>query len=107
LFTAEIGRQGFPVADRPEPPETQANGERSGKPAAKSGWNETAVLLARLSGIGWYVAGSIAAGVVLGWFLDRQFDTRPVLTLIGLALGVLVAFTGMFRLLSALGRKKQ
>ncbi len=63
------------------------------------------MLLARLSGIGWYVAGSIGAGIGAGWLLDRQFGTEPVLLLIGLLLGVIAAFVGMIRLLNAFGRQ--
>ena len=97
----------MPVADKPGQPDDRGGGSRSGKSAPDSSWTDTAVLLARLSGIGWYVAACIGAGVGLGWFLDRQFDTGPALTLTGLALGVVAAFTGMIRLLSAFGRKKQ
>jgi hypothetical protein len=97
----------MPETNRPEPSEKQGDGKQSGKTAPGSDWNETALLLARISGIGWYVALSIGGGVALGWFLDRQFDTRPVLTLIGLAVGILAAFSGMLRLLSAIGRKRQ
>ena len=97
----------MPADKRPEPPPESGDGGRPGKPAPRSNWNETAVLLAKLSGIGWYVAASIGGGVLLGWFLDRQFETGPVLTLIGLALGILVAFTGMFRMLNAFGRQKR
>lgn len=71
-----------------------------------SGWQENAVLLARISGIGWFVAGSIGAGIGAGWWLDGQFGTEPVLLLAGLVLGVIGAFTGMIRLLSAFGRQR-
>ncbi len=72
----------------------------------ETGLQETAILLARISGIGWYVAGSIGLGVLVGWWLDRQFDTEPVLLLVGLLLGVIAAFVGMIRLLGALGKKR-
>ena len=93
--------------ERPEKPRENGTGERSDKGASAKAWQETAVALARLSGIGWYVAASIGLGVAGGWFLDRQFDTRPVFILIGLGLGVLAAFTGMIRLLSQFGKKRQ
>ncbi len=67
------------------------------------GMQETAIILARLSGIGWYVAGSIGIGLGAGWLLDRQFGTEPVLLLVGLVLGVIAAFVGMIRLLNAFG----
>jgi ATP synthase protein I len=89
---------------KPVPPD----GEDSSKGSSQKALQETAILLARISGIGWYVAGSIGAGTALGWWLDKQFGTAPVLLLIGLVLGVIAAFTGMIRLLSAVGiRRKQ
>ncbi len=61
--------------------------------------------LARLGGIGWFVAISIAAGVLGGYWLDGRFGTRPWLAVVGLTLGAAVAFTGMLRMLrSVMGR---
>lgn len=54
---------------------------------------------ARLIGIGWYFAVCIVLGVVGGVLLDRATDTAPLLTLIGLALGLLTAFYGGYRML--------
>ncbi len=54
---------------------------------------------ARLIGIGWYVAVCIIAGVIGGVLLDRIADTRPLLTLLGLALGMFFAFYGAYRML--------
>lgn len=71
---------------------------------ANSGWPATLVLLGRVGGIGWFVGTAIALGAYGGYWLDRQFDTAPVLTLIGLGLGVLTAFVGMIRLLGAIRR---
>lgn len=84
----------------------QPDSHQKGTGQDDSGWQETAVILARISGIGWYVVGSIGAGIGAGWWLDRQFGTEPILLLIGLLLGVIAAFTGMIRLLSAFGRQR-
>ncbi len=54
----------------------------------------------QLLGIGWYVALSIVAGILGGRWLDDLFDTGVVFTLIGLALGLTVAFVGMYRMLA-------
>jgi len=63
---------------------------------------------ARLIGIGWYFAVCIVAGVVGGVFLDRLADTTPLLTLLGLALGLLTAFYGGYRMLmDVLGPRKE
>lgn len=48
----------------------------------------------QLMGIGWYVALTILLGVFGGVLLDGQFDTKPVLTLVGLTLGLILAFWG-------------
>jgi F0F1-type ATP synthase assembly protein I len=95
------------MSGQPEKPPEKGTGKKPGEGASEKAWQETVVLLARLSGIGWYVAGSIGLGVGGGWFLDRQLNTRPVFTLIGLGLGVLAAFTGMIRLLNQFGKKRQ
>ena len=68
-----------------------------------SGNRSTLELLGRLMGVGWAVALSIAGGSGGGFWLDSQFDTSPVLTLVGLAIGIVVAFAGMIRLLSSIG----
>lgn len=55
----------------------------------------------RLVGIGWYVGICIGGGSFGGLLLDKRFDTGPVFTLLGLALGLAVALLGMFRMLMA------
>ncbi len=54
---------------------------------------------ARLFGIGWYFAVCIIAGVVGGALLDRVAGTEPLLTLVGLALGLVLAFYGGYQML--------
>ena len=58
-------------------------------------------LVLRLTGIGWYVAVCIGGGAMLGYWADGRFDTRPALTIAGLVLGVVVAFSGMISMLRA------
>ncbi len=53
----------------------------------------------RLIGIGWYFAICIVAGIVGGLFLDRVAGTTPLMTLLGLLLGLVVAFYGGYRML--------
>jgi len=61
----------------------------------------------RLAGIGFYIAGCIILGVVLGVWLDKKADVGPLFTLLGLGVGLFVAFYGTYRmLLPALGRRK-
>jgi ATP synthase protein I len=67
-----------------------------------TGNRKTIELLARLMAAGWTVALSIAGGASGGFWLDGQFDTSPVLTLVGLAVGIAVAFAGMIQILNAM-----
>ena len=62
--------------------------------------SKTATIL-RLLGIGWFVAVCIAGGGLGGFWLDSQFGLSPILTLVGLGLGIAVAIVGMFRMLMA------
>ena len=55
----------------------------------------------RLVGIGWYVAICIGGGGFGGFLLDRQFNLSPVLTLVGLVVGIAVAVAGLYRMLIA------
>ena len=53
----------------------------------------------RVVGVGWYIAICIALGLGVGFWLDRIADTVPLLTLIGLGFGLLLAFFGVYRML--------
>ncbi len=94
------------MSNTPEPPKAPGK-SGSSQERAESGWPATVVLLGKVGGIGWFVGITIALGAYGGYWLDGQFDTAPVLTISGLALGVLTAFVGMIRLLNAIrsGRK--
>lgn len=65
------------------------------------------VVWLRFTGIGFYIAGCIILGVVLGVWLDRIVGIDSLFTLLGLGLGLFFAFFGTYRmLLPALGRGK-
>ena len=53
----------------------------------------------RLFGIGWYFAFCIIAGIVGGLLLDRQVEKEPIFTLLGLFLGLVLAFFGGYVML--------
>lgn len=59
-------------------------------------------LVARLLGVGWYVAICIVGGVWGGVWLDEKLGASPLFLLIGLMLGIGVAGAGMYRMLAAL-----
>jgi len=53
----------------------------------------------RLLGIGWYFALCIVVGIVGGVLLDRQVGKDHIFTLIGLFLGLILAFFGGYMML--------
>jgi ATP synthase protein I len=53
----------------------------------------------RLIGIGWYVAIAILSGLLAGVWLDGLFGTRPLFIVIGLLLGIVLAFFGFYKLI--------
>ena len=59
-------------------------------------------LVARLLGVGWYVAICIVGGVWGGVWLDEKLGTSPLFLLIGLVLGLVIAGAGVYRMLAAL-----
>ena len=61
----------------------------------------------RLLGLGWYIAICLVLGILAGVWLDQALRTAPLFMLIGLALGLVVAFTGMYRMLAAVVRDQE
>ena len=53
----------------------------------------------RLLGLGFYIIGCILGGVLLGHWLDGKLNTTPILLLIGLVLGLVAAFWGVYQML--------
>ncbi|MFC2047979.1 AtpZ/AtpI family protein [Chloroflexota bacterium] len=53
----------------------------------------------RLTGVGFFVGGSIVLGVVAGRWLDGKLDSEPIWTIVGLILGIVVAFYGIYTML--------
>jgi uncharacterized membrane protein len=51
--------------------------------------------------VGWYVALSLLIPVGIGYWVDRPevFNKRPLFTFIGLGVGTVIAFFGLFRML--------
>lgn len=57
---------------------------------------------ASLLGVGWFFATCILLGVVLGRWADGATGLEPVFTLIGIIVGLAVAFVGGIRMLMPL-----
>jgi len=59
----------------------------------------------RFVGIGWYVAACILLGTLGGRWLGQQLggdSTIAILTIVGLLLGLTVAFLGIYRMLRSM-----
>ena len=60
------------------------------------------VLAVRLTGLGWYVALCIVFGIVGGLALDVLLETKPLFMLLGILLGSVVAFWGLYKMVQPL-----
>ena len=53
----------------------------------------------RLVGVGFFIGGSIVLGVFAGLWLDSKLNTSPILVIVGLILGIVIAFYGVYQML--------
>ena len=58
------------------------------------------IIAGQFIGLGWYIATAIIAPTLLGVWLDGKLDSTPILLLIGLLIGLVVAFYGAYRMTS-------
>jgi F0F1-type ATP synthase assembly protein I len=58
------------------------------------------VLAAQFTGLGWYIASAIVAPALLGVWVDGKVGSAPLFLLVGLLLGVVVAFYGTYKMAS-------
>jgi len=56
--------------------------------------------------LGWYVGFCIVGGIAVGVILDAKMGTGPVLTVVGLILGILLAFFGLYRMVRSIAFKE-
>jgi len=61
----------------------------------------------RLVGVGWYVGICIVLGIWGGLWLDSKLNTKPILAIVGLILGLVVAFYGVYQMLLPFMGNKQ
>ena len=61
----------------------------------------------RLVGVGFFIGGSILLGVVAGRWLDTRLNSEPTWMIVGLFLGLIIAFYGVYRMLLPLMSNKQ
>lgn len=59
--------------------------------------------------VGWYVSLSVTVPTAIGFWLDRpdKFDSRPLFTLIGLGIGTVIAFYGLYIMLRQFYREQK
>ena len=57
--------------------------------------------------MGWFIGICIILGVVGGLWIDNKFNTSPVLVIVGLILGVIIAFYGVYRMILPNINKRQ
>lgn len=61
----------------------------------------------RLTGVGFFVGVSIIMGVLTGRWLDSKMNSEPICVIVGLILGVIVAFYGVYRMILPVTRNQQ
>ena len=61
----------------------------------------------RLTGMGFFIGGSIVLGVLGGRWLDSKLNSEPIWAIVGLLLGIVVAFYGVYRMILPLTRNKR
>ena len=57
------------------------------------------VVALRLTGLGWYVAFCVVAGILLGIVADRLTGISPLFAIIGVLLGSILAFWGVYKMI--------
>ncbi len=60
--------------------------------------------MARLIGIGWFLAVALVGGPGLGYWVDGRLGTTPVFTLVGLFAGLIIGSVGAYKMLVAASR---
>ena len=53
----------------------------------------------RLTGLGWYVAACVVGGILGGVGLDKLLGTQVLFTIIGIVLGCVAAFWGVYKMI--------
>ena len=57
------------------------------------------VVALRLTGLGWYIALCVVAGIFIGILLDRATGLSPMFAIIGVILGSVAAFWGVYKMI--------
>jgi F0F1-type ATP synthase assembly protein I len=68
------------------------------KISGKSSQNDT-LLIAKYSSIGYYLVTPLLLGVFLGLWVDAYFHSKPLFTLVGIAIGFISAAYSLYKLI--------
>jgi len=58
-------------------------------------------------GMGWYVVIAIILGISGGLWVDGEFGTKPLFTIIGLMIGIVAAVYGVYQMFLPFIKNKQ
>tara|TARA_B100001750_G_scaffold96514_1_gene76278 strand:- start:315 stop:614 length:300 start_codon:yes stop_codon:yes gene_type:complete len=81
---------------------TQKNGSDKIHQASLEWLMPTWAIALRLIGVGWFLATSIIVGIVVGLLLDKWLETKIFFTLLGVLVGTMVAFYGLYHMVKPL-----
>lgn len=56
--------------------------------------------------MGIHLVSGVIVGIVMGYYLDKFFDTKPWLTLVFLVFGIIAGYRNMFREMARIQRKE-
>ncbi len=73
---------------------------------ARSGKSNIIAELAPYLSLGTQMTATIAVLGFVGWFLDSQFESSPLWTIVGLVVGSIAGLYGFLRQVSVLQRKR-
>ena len=66
--------------------------------------NRTVMVSLQLIGVGWYIVVCLFFGMFGGLWIDRRLSTEPVFTLLGVLIGTILAFYGIYKIVKDITR---
>lgn len=60
--------------------------------------------LALALSVGTIITSNVVGGIIVGYALDRWWNTAPWLMVVGIVLGTVGAFVGLYRIMARLNR---
>ena len=70
-------------------------------------WGNTLSSLGKMGGFGWFISLTIIIFTFIGHMIDQKIQTLPLITILGILLGLLVSIIGMRKLLINLIKTKK